>query len=389
MRAHTIRPVRCLRQLGICALLLGCGLEDPTEPSDTDSPTPPVTTPPTFTLVGQGDLNRLLPADLWVHGTAAYIGTACLDTCARSANTLWVWDVSIPAAPTEGDFVVVDGVASVTDVKIRADGTLGVISHDNSEDGRNGITLLDLSDPLRPQVITSFMPTELSNVHNTWIEGDYVYAAGGEASGERLSIIDISNPADPQIVADFYAGSSGAHDVYVRDGLAFVSHWDAGLVILDVGNGIAGGSPTNPVEVGRVQTEGGATHNAWYWPTKRYVFVGEESDRPGVLHVVDVSDLSNPVEVATFAVSGGNPHNFWLDEAQSILYVAWWRRGLKAIDVSGELVGRLDTQERLVGSISGYGGLGGSTVSWGAQLHNGLVYVSDVNGGLFIFRPEF
>jgi hypothetical protein len=100
----------------------------------------------------------------------------------------------------------------------------------------------------------------------------------------------------------------------------------------------------------------------------------EESDRPGVLHVVDVSDLSNPVEVATFVVSGGNPHNFWLDEAHGILFVAWGRQGLKAIDVSGQLVGRLDTQERLVGSISGYGGLlGGSTVSWGAQLHEGLV----------------
>ena len=33
------------------------------------------------------------------------------------------------------------------------------------------------------------------------------------------------------------------HDVYVRDGLAFLSHWDAGLIILDVGNGMAGGSP--------------------------------------------------------------------------------------------------------------------------------------------------
>ena len=213
-----------------------------------------------------------------------------------------------------------------------------------------------------------------------------MYAAGGVAAGSGISIIDISNPADPQAVAGYYAGSSGAHDVYVRDGLAFVSHWDAGLVILDVGNGIAGGSPTNPIEVSRVQTEGGNTHNAWYWPDAEYVFVGEESNRPGVLHVVDVSDLSNPVVVATFADRAGNPHNFWLDEARGILYVAWWRQGLKAIDVSGELLGRLDTQGRLVGSIA-YGGAG--TRSWGAQLHDGLVYVSEVSFGLWIFRPEF
>ena len=89
-----------------------------------------------------------------------------------------------------------------------------------------------------------------------------MYAVGGAREGGRLTIIDISNPGDPQVVADFYAGSSGAHDVYVRDGLAFVSHWDAGLVILDVGNGIAGGTPTNPVEVSRLQTVWGHTHSA-------------------------------------------------------------------------------------------------------------------------------
>ena len=97
-----------------------------------------------------------------------------------------------------------------------------------------------------------------------------------------------------EFVATYYGGSSDLHDVYVRDGLAFLSHTDAGLIILDVGNGVAGGLPTDPVEVGRVRTVGGSTHNAWYWPDAGYVFVGEESDRPGVLHVVDVSDLSNP-----------------------------------------------------------------------------------------------
>ncbi len=101
--------------------------------------------------------------------------------------------------------------------------------------------------------------------------------------------------------------------------------------------------------------------------------------------MVDVSDLSNPVEVATFEDSRGNPHNFWLDEVRGILYVAWWRQGLKAIDVNGELLGRLDTQGRLVGSIA----YGGATRSWGAQLHDGLVYVSEVSSGLWIFRPEF
>ncbi len=373
-----------LMHLSICALLLACGGEDAMEPSDVVLPTP---TPPKFTVVGRGNLTTRT-SDLWVHGTVAYTGTF-------GGNTLWVWDVSNPATPVQAASVVVEA-GLVNDVKIRADGTLGVITHQFSA---SGITLLDLSDPLSPQVITRFTPGALSlGVHNTWIEGDYVYAAGGAREGGRITIIDISNPADPQIVAEFYAGSSMAHDVYVRDGLAFVSHWDAGLVILDIGNGIAGGTPTNPVEVSRILTVGGNTHSAWYWPAAGYVFVGEEDLQiPGILHVVDVSDLSNPAEVATFGVSGHTAHNFWMDEARGILYVTWLGGGLRAIDVSGELLGRLDTQGREVGATGQSMGrvcpltnlCMPGTLSWGAQLHDGLVYVSDVNSGLWILRPLF
>ena len=32
----------------------------------------------------------------------------------------------------------------------------------------------------------------------------------------------------------------------VQDGLAYLSYWNDGLVVLDVGNGVKGGSPSNP-----------------------------------------------------------------------------------------------------------------------------------------------
>ncbi|NIP57020.1 MAG: hypothetical protein GWN82_03185, partial [Gemmatimonadetes bacterium] len=179
--------------------------------------------------------------------------------------------------------------------------------------------------------------------------------AGGDGG---LHVLDVSDPGAPAEVALFYGGSSIVHDVYVRDGLAFVSHWDAGLIILDVGNGIRSGSPSDPVEVGRVVTGGGRVHNAWYWPGGDSVFVGEERfptpglpGSEGVLHVVDASDLANPVEVATFGVPGDTPHNFWLDEDRQILYAAWYDAGLRAIDVGGELSGNLAAQGRELGYV--------------------------------------
>jgi hypothetical protein len=106
--------------------------------------------------------------------------------------------------------------------------------------------------------------------------------------------------------------------VYVRDGLAFLSHWNPGMVILDVGHGIAGGSPVNPVEVSRIPDLQGQTHNAWYWPEAGYVFVGEEDfSTPGIMQVVDVRNLREPRVAATYSVPGQPPHNFWLDESTS------------------------------------------------------------------------
>ncbi len=341
----------------------------------------------TFSIVGRGIVLDRITSDLWVHGTAAYTGT-----WGSTGNTLNTWDVSDPANPMLTSAIQVDA-RTVNDVKVSSDGTLGVITHEGSSDLQNGITLLDLSDPLAPTVITRTTLSLEPGVHNAWIDGNFVYVVvDGASPSSGLRILDVSDPSNPQIVASFYAGSSLLHDVYVRDGLAFLSHWDAGLVILDVGDGVAGGSPTNPVEVGRVATEGGQTHNAWYWPASGYVFIGEEDfGTPGKMHVVDVSDLANPVEVATFGVGGTTPHNFWLDETREILYASWYDKGIRAIDVSGELLGELDLQGReIVGfQYAEAAGSGSATMNWAPQLHNGLLYLSDLNSGLWVLRPEF
>jgi len=90
----------------------------------------------------------------------------------------------------------------------------------------------------------------------------------------------------------------GIHDTFVRDGLAFVCAWDSGVILFDVGNGMSGGSPANPVRMSKVVTAGGEAHNAWwFWngSSKQYLFVGQEgpaqigSSSSGDIHVVDVS----------------------------------------------------------------------------------------------------
>jgi len=180
----------------------------------------------------------------------------------------------------------------------------------------------------------------------------------------------------------------GIHDQFVRDGLAFVSAWNTGVIIYDVGNGIKGGSPSNPVLVDSLATLGGQTHNAWWFQNpvtseNRYLFIGQEgpgsigASSSGDIHVLDIFDLNNIQEVAFFHHTAGT-HNFWMDEANQILYAAYYNGGVVAIDVSGTLSG--DISSRMIDTIT-FGA--GNTYTWGVQLYNGSLYAVDMLSGLW------
>jgi len=362
---------------------------------------PPETEASGFTVLGSGEVD-LYTTDLWVHGDYGYTGSqpwSCGGSeppCESLDGWLFVWSL-LP----DGGIARVDSLdlpaAKVNDVKVAADGTMAVATLERGGPAANGIVVLDVSDPAAPEVLAHHTQGLEGGVHNVWIERldgrDYAFVVEDGGGGDGgLHILDLADPGVPVEVSLFYGGSSVVHDVYVRDGLAFVSHWDAGLIILDVGNGIRSGSPENPVEVGRVVTVGGRVHNAWYWPAGDVVFVGEERFRTpgvpgseGVLHVVDASDLANPIEVATFGVAGDTPHNFWLDEDRQILYAAWYDAGLRAIDVGGGLNGDLAAQGRELGYLIPSGANGKGSV-WAPQLHDGRIYLSDIFNGIWSVR---
>ena len=338
----------------------------------------------TFSTLGHGVVDPTT-SDLWVHGGVLYSGT-----WNGGGGTFYTWSLANPDQPVKSDSLTIDA-SVVNDVKIRSDGTLGVITHEGSSDDLNGVTLIDLTVPDHPTIITRYTTGLEVGVHNVWIEGNFLYVVtdGGNPTTGGLRILDVSNPAAPTQVAQFYGGASFLHDVYLADGLAFLSHWSQGLIILDVGNGIAGGSPTNPVEVARLQIPGFRVHNAWYWPTAGYVFLGDEIKTAaglGRMMVVDVSDLQSPVVAASFSATGEAPHNFWLDESRGILYAAWYSHGLRALDVNGTLMGELERQGRQIARAM-YDA--GNTLTWAPQLDNGRIYLSDMFSGVWVLQGNF
>jgi len=343
--------------------------------------------------VGRGPISSHHSGDTWafegVDGRDyAYVGTFMHDW-------MTAWDITDPGNPVLTDSLRLDA-RRINDVKIHPNNRLAVVTREGASDRRNGIVLLDLSEPAHPRILSEYKETVTGGVHNVWIEGehDLVYACHNGTSD--LHIIDISDPEAPQEVGRWGLdrATKTLHDVIVQDGYAYLSYWDDGLVILDVGAGTHGGTPTEPTFVSRISYPEGNTHVAWRHGD--YVFVGDEifpddwdADRPiearGFIHVIDVSDIDAPREVAKYEVPEAGAHNVWVEGDR--LYVGYYQGGLRVVDISGELRGDLYRQGRELARllpIDGQMAVPNWPMTWGAQIFKGKIISSDLNSGLWI-----
>ena len=74
-----------------------------------------------------------------------------------------------------------------------------------------------------------------------------------------------------------------------------------------------------------------------------------------------------------------------------MLYVAYYEGGLRAVDVSGELLGNLANQGREVAVFKAYdpgGYTANAPMAWGPQPYKGRVFFTDFNSGLWSVRIQ-
>ncbi|HJP58295.1 MAG TPA: hypothetical protein VJ847_14820 [Gemmatimonadales bacterium] len=365
-------------------------------------------------LVGRLPI-RMEAAEFWLHpdGRHGYLTTI--------GDRIYAIDLSNRGAPVITDSVVVDARA-VNDLMTTEDGKFGVLTREGASTRKNGIVILSFEDPAHPKPIAEFTETVTGGVHSTYVYRGYVFLTD-DATGS-MRVIDLRDPYHPSQVARWETPRSEAgrmlHDIAVTDGLAYLSYWNDGLVILDVGNGVKGGSPEKPVLVSQykydlnglyrdVEAVGGpgfirGTHTAWR--AGRYVFVGDEvfsaKPRPtdgggvvglgrafGRLHVIDVSNLAAPREVAWYEPKDGGSHNVWV--AGDTLYMGDYQGGLRVLDISGELRGDLLAQGREIAhAVTGdsKGSVPNAPNAWGAIYRDGYIYVPDMNSGLWIVKVD-
>ena len=374
----------------------------------------------TASVVGRLARKDFYSSELWLHpgGKHAYLGTTL------GGDRIYVIDISNPSSPVITDSIVANS-RSMNDVMTTEDGKWMVFTREGAADRKNGIVIASTADPAHPKPVAEFTDGVTAGVHSAFVythpkHGTHVYLTNSGTGS--LNIIDLNDPMNPKRVADWRPRETRAgrslHDIDVKDGLAYVSYWSDGLVILDVGNGIKGGTPANPKLVSnyRYNAESlypgaaadygpgfiSGTHTAWRH--KNYVFIADEVFPPfaptgtwdvssirayGRLQVIDVSNIERPKSVAWYEPEYGGVHNVWAEG--DTLYVGAYNGGFHAFDVSGELRGDLKAQGRTIVEMlpsDSTGVVPNKTMTWGVVVKNGLAYVNDMITGLWVVRIE-
>ena len=366
---------------------------------------------------GQGREQRVRTTDLWVFEGLDGRDYA-LTGAKRSDGYGFVWDVTEPGNIVKTDSIQVDA-RSVNDMKVSPDARYATMTREGASNRRNGVVILDLSDPAHPKIASEVTDYGLTGgVHNAFPTNEHVFALAG---GDKYVILDVSDIYNPRYVGEYNHPDSRLHDVWVFDGLAYSAEWETGLVVVDVGNGRWGGSPENPVFVSSLPVPTGGTHAVFPYISrstgKHYVFIGDEimSRRglawegpgqgrgsyqlpydpetgmngiplatQGYIQIIDFSDPESPEMVARYEVPEYGTHNIWVED--DVLYQAYYEGGVRMVDVSGELMGNLYTQGREIAVFKAYDPIGyvpNSPMAWSVMPFKGRIFFSDTNSGLW------
>jgi choice-of-anchor B domain-containing protein len=296
-------------------------------------------------------------------------------------NGVSVVSLADPSTPTEVDFV--SGIGSTwRDIK-----TWNNFAYVINESG-NGLAVIDLSGLPTSVTSSNWTPNipgfgTLSTCHNIFIdEFGYAYITGCNLNSGGALILNVDTPDGvPEFVAAM--PSVYAHDIYVRNNLAYNSEINAGhFSIYDVSD------KNNIQTLGQQNTPFNFTHNTWPSDDETILFTTDEQANAPVASY-DISDPNNIQELDQFKPyetlgDGVIPHNVhvWNDW----LIISYYTDGCILVDGSRPEnlveVGNFDT---FIPASTGFSG------AWGAYpfLPSGLVLVSDIGNGMYVLEPNY
>ena len=405
-------------------------------------------------LIGHFDPGGGFAADVVAYGSTVFLGTwglpgFCPNTGIRTidasdpeqpiligafadredfpgtrAETLWIGAVETPGFA--GDLAIVPIRLCEND------------EYDRRRDVFRGLAFFNVTDPGDPVLLSTWNSGDRTQGPNDVSVANRPDGVLLVATTVRQSLIhtddefgdvrflDASDPTGPFELADWdnrrdgrpVIGTYDDEEFHARsvtltkDGSsAWVSHWDGGMILLDIEDPSA---PRFVTAVGLAAVGEGNTHSCALDEDTGLLIVNEEDLYPsegadhfagwGTQHIYDVSDPTAAVEIAGFATersaddgNGGvgldgfySVHDTVM--SGSVAISSWYSDGIRIVDLSdpaqpteiGSFVPPLVRDP--VGYWVAPNGATAFPMVWGVAVADDLIFVSDMNSGLWIIR---
>jgi hypothetical protein len=311
-----------------------------------------------------------------------------------------------------------------------------------------GLQVFNVTNPTKPVEIGRLNTGcctrglhETDYQHRTDLGRTYVYASvpaseypdtdspsgvRDEAKRGDFRLIDITDPTKPVEVSNWgvihdlgAAPAAGqgcdpdpiyGHSVAPsEDGkLAFISYWDSGFIAVDVSD------PAHPVYKGRTvypPNADGDGHSASYDSVRKLLFAADEDfckTSPGTekgfgyLRIYDERNLAKPVQIGSYKTPNGSgasdpgAGDYTIHQPElygQTIYASWYSDGVQVIDVSDprapmRVAYFVPPAAQNPVKPAQRDTLTNTTQVWGVAVDEatGLVYLSDMNSGLWIVR---
>ena len=365
--------------------------------------------------VGHNDLGaRGLNSALALADRCAYVGS-------RGQGSIEIVDVSDPAHPRSAGSLPGQALTTARELRaIPARKVLAVLDYALGRGGANRIDLYRWSDDCaKPRKVGSYdfggqAPHEFYLWEDPAGARTLLFTTMFGAVRPDLRVIDATDPADPRLAGSWSSPAGTLHSIALSaDGRrAYLSLWTGGLVVGDVSQFTSGQANPQlnlltPVDSRLLPLTGGNAHSAVQVPGKDLVLVTDERYPPacpyGPARLVDVSDPARPKPVSVLASPENDPatcraspvgtytsHNPTV--IGDLALVAWYSSGLQVFDISDPVNPQRLAEFRPGASEPGQRDpqLGvTAALTWSYPIvRNGLIYVSDINQGLYVLRYQ-
>ncbi len=297
-------------------------------------------------------------------------------------------DVTDPTNPTQ--IQLVEGMTSGSIILHRDFHDYNGYMYAVADEGNSnsGLEITDLSG-LPNSVERVYANNEfIREAHNIFIDEDNarLYAIAGNNSNGNFAvlILDIQDPANPQLLKRYTYSDltiNQAHDLYVRDNIAYINAGNSGLRIVDF-------TDTNaPIILGSLTEypQSGYNHAGWLDEEGRYYYMLDETHGTDI-KTMDICDEEDVQALSTFdadaLAESSIPHNAIVHCNR--LYVSYYYDGLQVYSIDDPVnpvrIYEYDT----------YPGPDNNSFAgaWGVYplLPSGNVLLSDLQTGLYVFE---